>query len=120
MAKIDFYIHIFSFYVHASQGIIKYVIHNIATISDENYTNILLGKCLKNMGITYQAEDSLSYQSVINDFYDPRLKVGRFKTCNSTITKEEIQNVLQKLGYNLASIYLTKEEAEQLFKLYKD
>lgn len=120
MNKINFYIHVFSFHVHVSQEMIKYVVHNIATISEENYTNILLGQCLKNMGIIYQAEDSVNYQKIFNDLQNPNLKVGRFKTRNPTITKEEIQLTLQNLGYNLASIYVTEKEADFLLKMFSN
>lgn len=106
------YIHVFAFYVHASNECITYKIGAKCSIGENTYRDLMLGSVMSNMGIQYRTDNYQNFLRIRNAMDDPHWKVGRFATRYEEITDEEIINVLKHLGCDLASIYLNKSEVQ--------
>lgn len=111
------FVHLFTFYVRVSSEKIEYIIDDIVTLDSTKYRNMLLGICLKNMGIKYNVDEFKKFSKITAKLNSSTYKVGRVCTSIENITKREIETILFNLGHNLAGIYLKEEELNFLFSI---
>ena len=114
------YVHIFSFYVRASEKKMEYIIDDLITIDQSRYNDILLGKCLKNMGVKYRSQDFQNLEKIKRRCGNPMYKIGRVCTRIKNISNEEVQRILYNLGHNLPSIYIKEKDIDDLLNLMHD